>query len=181
MMMIMTHSHCTRLEQEKGQGNDGLLYHTMYCTQYTGTGTGNLCFLLYSSRSQFLSRLVCMSHNDDRKQTFLLNNVPRTCRHLVSKLCTKCSVLTAKYNEHKNNVEIKVWICKWHPVTSKLFNAFPNDLHSTANFHSEVFSIFSDEPKLHGWQKIIEIAPKGPTKVFIGTKYHFKYGQLIAL
>ena len=35
----MAHSHCS----EPGQGpeNNGFLYHDMYCTHYTGIGTGN--------------------------------------------------------------------------------------------------------------------------------------------
>ena len=32
-------------------GNDGFLYYAMNCTHYTGTGSGNDCFLLCQSRS----------------------------------------------------------------------------------------------------------------------------------
>ena len=35
---LMAHSHCT------GPGNDGFLYYAMYCTHYTGTGTGYHCY-----------------------------------------------------------------------------------------------------------------------------------------
>ena len=54
----MVHSHCT------GPGNDGFLYYAMYCTLYSGAGTGNHCFLLYPSQSQSRSRsrAMCMSH-----------------------------------------------------------------------------------------------------------------------
>ena len=66
----MAHSHCTGPGQGQGQGpgNDGFLYYTMYCAHYTGTGTGNHCFLLcpYTSLSLSLSRshAVCISHYD---------------------------------------------------------------------------------------------------------------------
>ena len=67
----MAHSHCTGPGPGPGQGpgqgpGNVFLYYTMSCTHYTGTGTGNHCFLLYPSRSlsrsRCLSRAVCISH-----------------------------------------------------------------------------------------------------------------------
>ena len=53
-LLLMAHTHCTGPGQ--GPENDGFLYYAMYGTHYTGTGTWNLCFLLYPSHS--LSRAV---------------------------------------------------------------------------------------------------------------------------
>ena len=57
---LMAHSHCMGPGQGQGQGlgNDGFLYYAIYCSHYTGrgTGTGNHCFLLYPSRSWSLFR-----------------------------------------------------------------------------------------------------------------------------
>ena len=59
-------AHSLRTGQGQGTENNGFLYYAMYCTDYTGTGTGNHCFLLYPSRSLSLSRswssAVCISH-----------------------------------------------------------------------------------------------------------------------
>ena len=46
----MAHSHCTGPGLGQGPGNDVFLYYTMYCTHYTGkgTGTGKHCFLLFT-------------------------------------------------------------------------------------------------------------------------------------
>ena len=67
---VMAQSHRTGPGQGQGPGNDGFLYYAVYCSHYTGTGTGNHCFLLYPSRSRSLfrslsrsqSRAVWMSH-----------------------------------------------------------------------------------------------------------------------
>ena len=58
---VMACSRCMGLVMGEGMGNDGFLYYTIYCTHYTGTGTGtgNHCFLLCPS----LSHAVCMSHH----------------------------------------------------------------------------------------------------------------------
>ena len=64
----MAYSHCTGPGLGQGPENDGFLYYAMYCTHYTGTGTGigNHCFLLYPpcslSLSRSLSHAMCISH-----------------------------------------------------------------------------------------------------------------------
>ena len=50
--VIMAHSHCTGPGQGQGQGpgNDGSLYYAMYCTYYTGTGTGTETHLQFTPK-----------------------------------------------------------------------------------------------------------------------------------
>ena len=105
VMVIMAHT------AQDGGGGDrdretmvSILHNVLY-TVHRDSDREPL-FSIVPIQSQSLSRFraVCTSHNDGRKQTFLLK-LPRTFRHLVSKLCTKRSVLTAKYNDHDNNVE----------------------------------------------------------------------------
>ena len=68
MQMSLMACSCTGPGTGQGTGNDGFLYHAMYCTHHTGTGTGtgNHCFLLCPSQSLSLScsrsRAVCMIH-----------------------------------------------------------------------------------------------------------------------
>ena len=65
------------MEPGHGEGleNDGFLYNAMYCTRYTGRGTGkwNHCFLLCPSLSLSLSlsRAVCLSHKTGKFRLFM--------------------------------------------------------------------------------------------------------------
>ena len=58
---VMAHTHCTGPGQ--GPGNDGFLYYTLYCTQYTGTltGTWNHCYCpqIKFVKVMFLHLSVC--------------------------------------------------------------------------------------------------------------------------
>ena len=40
LLGLMAHSHCTGPGQGQGPGNDGFLYYAIYCSHYTGRGTG---------------------------------------------------------------------------------------------------------------------------------------------
>ena len=43
----MAHSHCKIPGQGQGPGNDGFLYYAIYCSHYTGTGTGKVTIVFY--------------------------------------------------------------------------------------------------------------------------------------
>ena len=55
-------------------GNDGFLYYTMYCTDYTGTGIGPEyhCFLLWLSCSLSGPGAIALCMSNNRLCDFLL-------------------------------------------------------------------------------------------------------------
>ena len=87
--------------QGQGQGNDGFLHYTMYCTHYTGTGTGNHCFLLCPFYSQ--SRAVCMGHKALftlwKQLQFWVLKMPLPCGHLH--LVPQYPFVTSAFDEDK--------------------------------------------------------------------------------